>query len=53
MRNSVVTAEEIIVCPRIGISCHSKLSSTGEDGKILQITLVDDPFFEKGEIALC
>ena len=51
--SSVVTAEDIVVRPRTAISCHDKLSSTGEHGKTLQITPVNDPFFKKGEIPLC
>jgi len=49
----VVAPEDIVIRPRTAISCHGKLSPAEQRRGTFQITPIDDPSYEKGEITLC
>ena len=50
----VVTIEDLVIRPRTAISCQGRLSPTEEQRRgTFQITPIDDPAREEGEVTLC
>ena len=50
----VVIIEDLVIRPRTAISCQGKLSPTEEQRRgTFQITHIDDPTREEGEVTLC